>query len=292
MDNCGASVVMNTHVLNYILAFALGGGATYLLPKLIGQSEPEENLAVQMVSIPKESIDNAELAIERLDTRQADEATELETCQAKAQGLEQKVAAFAKEEGQDDYAYDDDTYKERIAEPYKNFIVKQSREIATLKSRLQEFEPKETTQQFEKLEELIPADFKLSVARLSDTQKDNILAFHQEQDVSNWAYIHETQIKDYILSHPMSEWVELTSITCKQDRCEIVLDEKINRESLVAQGLSREEINKIIETEPPKYRQLVDDLRSDPGLNLRRVGVGLRNRFSTYFFVGERNRES
>jgi hypothetical protein len=258
MDNCGASVVMNTHVLNYILAFALGGGATYLLPKLIGQSEPEENLAVQMVSIPKESIDNAELAIERLDTRQAD----------------------------------DDTYKERIAEPYKNFIVKQSREIATLKSRLQEFEPKETTQQFEKLEELIPADFKLSVARLSDTQKDNILAFHQEQDVSNWAYIHETQIKDYILSHPMSEWVELTSITCKQDRCEIVLDEKINRESLVAQGLSREEINKIIETEPPKYRQLVDDLRSDPGLNLRRVGVGLRNRFSTYFFVGERNRES
>jgi hypothetical protein len=160
----------------------------------------------------------------------------------------------------------------------------------TLTSRLEASVPKEQRDTYESLETIVPEAFKHSIARLPEKRKQEIVDFHEQQEVSDWGYNMQQALTDFVTGHTLAEYVTLDSVICKLDACEMSLSETINKQVLAEQGLSREEIQHISQSETPKYRQILDDIKASSVLNLRSNG-GMHGRFNSYaFFKSKQSR--
>jgi hypothetical protein len=116
--------------------------------------------------------------------------------------------------------------------------------------------------------------------------KQDISNFHQQEPDLDWGY-QKQQLSDFISTQTNSEYISLTSIKCKIDQCEIIMDELITKESMAQQGVDRDEIQTIIDTQQPKYKQIFDDMLTTPALNMR-PSLHMPNRFGIYMLLKEK----
>lgn len=91
----------------------------------------------------------------------------------------------------------------------------------------------------------------------------------------------QQQITDFISSHLNFEFVNLLSVICKVDTCEVAMSEKETVESYLQNGGNPDEIQSFIDNEVPKYKVIFDELRVAPELNMQ-TGIYMPGRFNIY----------
>ncbi|WP_158971801.1 hypothetical protein [Paraglaciecola sp. L3A3] len=258
---------MNNSLLKYLLIFVIGGGLGYfisnssqqdisdLFPLSIASSNhPANNLA------PIEN--NATVAT-------PDDKTNQLTCDENTTQL-----AIAKQK----INHLQNTMNDNINEI--------EQENARLKYQLEQQAPSDVST--EAINSLVPEPYNEYVSTMPSNIKQEIYDFHQQPEDLDWGYNKQQQLKDFITTHVNSEFIKLTSIMCKIYQCEIILDEKITIQSLMDQGLNQQEIQNIIETQNPKYKNILDDLRLNPLLNMRTTSY-TPGRFGIYMILKDKS---
>ncbi|MFT5634747.1 MAG: hypothetical protein ACI89T_000174 [Cognaticolwellia sp.] len=98
--------------------------------------------------------------------------------------------------------------------------------IASLKQILTEMDESEisTTQ----MEDLVEAPFKDLVANFTGANKDEIYNFHQTEEDLDWGYNMQNYLSDFILTHYNADEINLVSVLCKQQKCELLIIQHTN----------------------------------------------------------------
>lgn len=264
---------MNNSALKYIVVFIIGGVIGYLssfsaerniahpLPQNIKSSEQKNNTLVANHN-KKNSISS---------NINDDKINEL-TCDDKSSQLITQLAVTEQKNSQ-------------IKDAMLKKISEAQQENTILKFRLAKLEPSNVSD--DDIAKFVPKPHAQLVTNLPSNLKQEIYDLHQQQEDLDWGYKKQQQLTDFISTHVNSEFIKITSITCKINQCEVIIDELINEESLTKQGLTREEIQIIKDTQQPKYKQIFDELRLNPELNVI-PSVYFPNRFTIYMILKDK----
>jgi hypothetical protein len=265
---------MNSAIPKYILVFLLGGlAAKFLIP--VSESIPE-NLLNPVCATNAQAVDPS-VTIASTETIHSDTPEKAEnhvlSCDEQTSQLEEELAQV-------------ELANTQIKKGMKDKMLEIATENAMLKHKISRLEPSNFDD--EVLKKLVPAPHNRSLTMLPDNIKQEILDLHQQENDPNWGYIKQQQLTDFITTHVNFEYVNLTSVMCKINQCEVILDEKINKNTLEQQGLTTEEIKEVEETQEPKYKAIFDEIRINPELNLR-TGTYMPNRFGIYMQLKDKS---
>ena len=67
----------------------------------------------------------------------------------------------------------------------------------------------------------IPEPFTTTVSELTGNFAKNFVDYYEQEQQADWAYVVEDQIRDSINLHEQGVNIQLASVTCKSDACEI-----------------------------------------------------------------------
>lgn len=268
---------MGKAIVKYLLVFLVGGVSTYLVLSNSDENTPSPTfLDLSITKSP--SVPNENLADNKpVTTTKNDNGDEIDGgCEDQSKQLQQQLTQSVQIQTQ-------------LKNEFDSQITEVVKENQILKHRLEMLEPSDVTDA--DLKELIPAPYNISLTGLPPKLKQDISDFHQQEPDLDWGYRKQQQLTDFITTHVNNEYIKLTSISCKINQCEIIIDEKINLESMIQQGLSAQEIQSITDTQQPKYKQIFDDITTTPALNIRPM-LHMPNRFGMYMLLKEKTASS
>lgn len=265
---------MNSAIFKYLLAFLLGGVSTYLI---LSNSKNNPETLLNPVCAANEQVIDSSVPISATETIHSDTTEKTEnqalSCADQTSQLEEKLVQV-------------ELANTQIKKGMQDKMLEIATENAMLKHKISRLEPSDFDDDV--LKELVPAPHDRTLTILPDKIKQEILDLHQQEDDPDWGYIKQQQLTDFITTHVNFEYVNLTSVMCKINQCEVILDEKINKNTLEQQGLTTEEIKEIEETQEPKYKAIFDEIRINPELNLR-TGTYMPNRFGIYMQLKDKS---
>jgi hypothetical protein len=265
---------MNSAIPKYILVFLLGGlTAKFLIPA----SENNPEILLNPVCPTNAQAVDPKVTIASTETIHTDTPEKAEN---QALSCDEQTSQFEEELAQVELT------NTQVKKGMQDKMLEIATENAMLKHRLEMVEPSSVDD--DELKKFVPAPHNLSLTTFPAKYKQEILDFHQQESDPDWGYIKQQQLTDFIITHDNFEYVNLTSVLCKINQCEVIIDEKINEESLAQQGLTQEEINIIKETHEPKYKPIFDGIRVNPELNLR-TGIYTPNRFGLYMQLKDKS---
>jgi uncharacterized membrane-anchored protein YhcB (DUF1043 family) len=97
--------------------------------------------------------------------------------------------------------------------------------VSALQRQLDELDPSDITSN--QMEDLVAAPFKDQVASYTGSMRDQIYNFHQAEDDLDWGYTMQNYISDFILTHYNSSEINLVSVVCKLQNCELLVIENV-----------------------------------------------------------------
>ncbi|MGL1959565.1 MAG: hypothetical protein OCD00_19985 [Colwellia sp.] len=159
-------------------------------------------------------------------------------------------------------------------------------ENSILKHKLEQLEP--STVSNEQIKAIIPKDYAPIVSTFSGKIKEQIVDLHQQEEDLNWGLRKQQELLYFINSHQNGHEILITSLLCKVNQCQLILDEKITPASLKQAGLNDDEIKTITSSHQPKYKKIFDDLLLQPDLNLMSV-IYTPNRFGIYALLKDKS---
>lgn len=159
-------------------------------------------------------------------------------------------------------------------------------ENAMLKHRLEQLEPSNVSD--EQIKAIIPEEYASIVSSFSGKIKEQIVDLHQQEDDLDWGLRKQQELLYFINTHQNGHQILITSLICKIDQCQLILDEKTTRASLKEEGFNFEEVEHIVSTQQPKYKKIFDDLRLQPELNLY-SSTYTPNRFGIYALLKDKS---
>lgn len=264
---------MSSTLLKYLLVFLCGGITSYLVlfPSEQNLSSPAV-LDINLTENPM--LPNETLKTEKsvTNTKNINNDKSDLVCEEQTKQLEkQRVEA--------------EQVQTELKKVFEAQFTEIAHENAILKHKLSMLEPSDVND--DDLKSLVPAPHNLALMGLPPKLKQDISDFHQQEPDLDWGYQKQQQLTDFISTHTNSEYITLTSIKCKIDQCEIIIDELITAESMAQQSLDGDEIQRITDTQQPKYKQIFDDMLTTPVLNIM-APLYMPNRFGIYMLVKEK----
>lgn len=243
---------MTTPLLKYALSFCLGIAITYGL--MSSQKTNEQisfNKSLQQCPSPdNQNLPNLALNSD-LDNRPATPNTTV--CEEEIKQLEQKVVEAKFRE-------------DAIVKEMTSQLVEKSKTIALMTHKINTIPPQNVNKNT--LKKLIPEAFFDTVSAFPDTYTNEIIEFHETVEDLDWGYNKQQQLTDFIRTHLNYPEINLISVICKIDTCEVMITEKRNTEALVSSGASQDEIQSFIDTQEPKYKPIFDQINTNPELNV------------------------
>lgn len=97
------------------------------------------------------------------------------------------------------------------------------RKIDTLNRQVDELDSSDITN--EQMAALTTPPFDDMITRYTGKMRDNIFAFHQAERDLDWGYTMQQHISDFILTHYNAPNINLISIQCKWQQCELLIIE-------------------------------------------------------------------
>lgn len=155
-----------------------------------------------------------------------------------------------------------------------------------LKQQLKILQPSPVSN--EDIKALFPEEIGEQLSYTQGEMREDIFEYHQLAEDLDWGYIKQQEIYNFIISHPNSNLIKITSLSCKIDTCELILEEKNNLERLNQLNLTPDEIEEIIATEQPAYKSITEQLPLQPQLNLM-PRYTTHSRFYTYNIFKDKN---
>jgi len=114
----------------------------------------------------------------------------------------------------------DDNYQQ-ISEAHQ--IAKNK--VSALQRQLDELDPSDITSK--QMEDLVVAPFKDHIASYTGAMRNQIYNFHQAEDDLDWGYTMQNNISDFVLTHYNSSEINLVSVVCKLQSCELLVIENV-----------------------------------------------------------------
>jgi hypothetical protein len=264
---------MSSTLLKYLLVFLCGGITSYLVlfdsEKNIPSPAALDTSLTKNPTIPNETLTvNEPVSNAKITNNDTSDLV----CEEQTKQLEKQRV-------------ESEQIQTELKKTFEAQFTEIAHENAILKHKLSMLEPSDVND--DDLKKLIPAPHNLALMGLPPKLKQDISDFHQQAPDLDWGYQKQQQLTDFISTHTNSEYISLTSIKCKIDQCEIILDELINPESMVQQGLDGDEIQTITDTQQPKYKQIFDDMLTTPALNIM-APLYMPNRFGIYMLIKEK----
>lgn len=196
-------------MVKYLLFFCVGAGSGYFLSTLTTPSEtlnsPVMNANQTMIKpslIPQETVvepqlsDNKTLLVEASQLTSSEKmmfSKEISALKAQNQALENK---------------------------YQHT----NNRLMSLTLELESLDESDISDQ--KMMALINDDFAEYRRGFRGKQRDNIFELHNEVEDLDWGYKMTTQLTDYIQTHYHSNSIILQGVTCKINRCELLISER------------------------------------------------------------------
>ncbi len=100
-----------------------------------------------------------------------------------------------------------------------------TRKISSLQRKLDEFDDSDIST--EQMEALVVEPFKSNIGSFSGVERNNIYNFHQTDDDADWGYNMQNYISDFVLTHYDADGINLTSVLCKQQQCELLVIQQV-----------------------------------------------------------------
>lgn len=100
------------------------------------------------------------------------------------------------------------------------------RKISSLQRKLDEFD--ESNISTKQMEALVIEPFKNSIGNFVGAERNEIYNFHQEEEDLDWGYNMQNNISDFISTHYNANEVNLVSVICKQQRCELLIIQHVD----------------------------------------------------------------
>jgi len=111
--------------------------------------------------------------------------------------------------------------------------------VSVLKKQLDEFNDSDITTK--QMEDLVVAPFKDYVASFTGAMRDEVYNFHQAEDDFDWGYNMQNQISDFILTHYHYTDINLVSVLCREQKCELLVIENVEGSwNKIAQELAQQ----------------------------------------------------
>lgn len=272
------------HSLKYILSFFAGVSLTFLLMLLVDtQPEPLNSAHDNLIDFEKAKADDTVVLKVGVVENMQQKIIELE------KKLEQLVPTQLSE-ASDANVHNYETSIARSLAEYqasekslKQKLSTYSWENAMLKLRLNELEPSSVSD--EEIDNLFAQPYSSLIKALPANLKENIADMHQRDEDFGWGYKMQQALSDFINTHINAQYINVVSIICKVDACEVILEEKVTAETLKNNGASGEEIEAYKKTQAPKYRAIFDELLLQPQFSLLSPAFYSPNRFSLYLLL-------
>jgi len=273
---------MANTVLKYSLTFLIGVIFTYLIvsqkTSLINEYDSNAIASkikptIDVTSPPQINQDESQLVKEQLITEQhlllecEEEVDDL----TKKRQTDQQSRADSMKSG----------HQQLLAQ-----LTKTMSDNVRLKHRLEQYEPSAVSD--DKIKALVPEEYAAIVTGFSGKIKEQIVEFHQEEEDQDWGLRKQQELLYFINTHQNGHEVMITSLICKIDQCQLILDEKTTPISLKESGLNDDEINSITDSQQPKYKQIFDDLKLQSDLNLWSP-IYTPNRFGIYALLKDKS---
>jgi len=107
----------------------------------------------------------------------------------------------------------------------KAYQLSQSK-IASLERELDQLNDSDISTQ--QMATLVVAQFKDYIGKLKGVDRDDIYKFHQADDDVDWGYNMQNFISDFVLTHYDANDINLISVICKQQQCELLVTEHVD----------------------------------------------------------------
>lgn len=284
--------ILNNQLTKLSLTFLIGFGASYFV---FGTNNEKAVTSLELVQI--EPVDNNQ-------TRQADDSSytaakkyaaniatskpqksiqqlqlKIETLQEQVESLKQKL--IAREEfrenkntlAQQSNQLEPGSDKNSRVEALTNRVRKLLTENKRLKENLSELQPQRISDEQLIAAVSVPKEFEERFKRLKGKMREEIYDFHQKPEDLDWGLNKQLAVSDFIQTHVNGSEVNIISLICKIDTCELMLEERTNISTLMEDGMSRKEASDLLRSREPFFRQILRDLSKSDSLNLiPRVG--------------------
>jgi CRISPR/Cas system CSM-associated protein Csm2 small subunit len=265
---------LNSSILKLSVSFIFGAISAYVLMSYISNSEQHDTALADNIDNPTSFAQN--------DAENQTE-TDIDDAVIKSQSIEEipEECAVEIDELQQKLSFSKGREKE-IVNQLSGQLSSALQKAEILKIRLQQYEP--TVVDDDELLKNIPEPFKNLVSALPPNIKEEIFDFHKQEKDVEWAYLKEQQLSDFIRTHVNFPHVKLLQVSCKVERCEVAMSDKVNAETMLESGATQAELQEFIDTENPKYKQIFEDIRTNPELNMG-PKVYFPNRFDIYMLL-------
>ncbi len=267
---------MNTAMLKHLVTFSVGALFAFLIITLNEKVAPESLISNKNTQACAQSQIPADgFEVKKLEHKQSEpksNGVSADHCKEEVRELRKQVATAEQRQ-------------QLIQKTYIEQLTAAATETALLQQRLSKFEPSEIDDK--ELKEMVLAPFNSSVVGLPQNLKKSIYDFHKREEDLDWGYIKQQQISDFIRAHLNYEFVNLLSVICKVDTCEVAMNEKLDRNTFAASSSSEEEIQAFINLAEPKYKAILDDIRISPEINME-ISLHMPGRFDLYMIMNKR----
>jgi hypothetical protein len=98
--------------------------------------------------------------------------------------------------------------------------------VASLQRKLDQFDDSDITT--EQMEALVVEPFKSHIGNFTGAERNDIYNFHQAEEDLDWGYNMQNYISDFILTHYNVNEINLVSVICKQQKCELLIIQLID----------------------------------------------------------------
>ena len=95
------------------------------------------------------------------------------------------------------------------------------RKVASLQRKLNQFDESDITT--EQMEALVVEPFKSHIGNFTSAERNDIYNFHQAEEDLDWGYNMQNYLSDFILTHYNVNEINLVSVICKQQKCELLI---------------------------------------------------------------------
>lgn len=111
--------------------------------------------------------------------------------------------------------------------------------VSLLQRQLDELDDSDITTA--QMEDLVVEPFKDHVGKFTGVMRDQVYNFHQTEDDFDWGYNMQNAISDFILTHYHYTDINLVSVLCKAQKCELLVIENIEGSwNKIAQELAQQ----------------------------------------------------
>ncbi len=98
--------------------------------------------------------------------------------------------------------------------------------IALLQHKLEEFDDSNVSST--QMEALVDVPFKKFIKSFTGVTREQIYNFHQAEEDADWGYNMQNTISDFIQTHYDANDIDLVSVICKQQQCEILVIQHVD----------------------------------------------------------------